>query len=112
MEREELETLLKPFASEHCIKRGLDKIKILDKEVVEGYGFYTVQGIEDGKAPHAVKIFPDGTTYCSDEAFRFHHMSEKKRLCSHLVMVIADMDKSGVNVREILKKLAFGGTSG
>ena len=108
MEEEELKALLKPFASEHCIKRGLSKVKILDKEIVEGYGFYTVQAEEEGSSTHAVKVFPDGTVYCSDEGFRFHHMAQNKKLCSHLVKVLQDMDNSGVNIKEILRKLAFG----
>jgi hypothetical protein len=111
LEEEELKALLKPFASEHCIKRGLSSIKILDKELVEGYGFYTVQGIEEGSSAHAVKVFPDGTIYCSDQGFRFHHMAQNKKLCSHLVKAIADMNSSGVDVREIMRKLAFGSGS-
>ena len=104
----ELEILLAPFASKHCIERGLNKIQILDKDIVEGYGFYTVKGTEEGSTPHATKIFPDGTIYCSCEGTRFNSLIAKKKLCSHLVASIADMYRSGVDIKEILKQLAFG----
>jgi hypothetical protein len=104
---EELANLLRPIASERCIKRGLEKVKVLDQEIINGKGFFTVQADTEGSRPHATKIFPDGTFYCSDEAFKWQHMFEKGRLCSHLVASIKAMKDSGIDVKPIVKNMLF-----
>jgi hypothetical protein len=101
---EGLHEALKLVASEHCIKKGMN-LTILDREIVDGHGFYTFQG---SKAPRATKVFPNGTIYCSCDGFRFHHMAEKKQLCSHLVGSMVDMANHGVDVPQIISKMIMG----
>ena len=101
--REDVLSLLKTAASNHCIKRGLNEIQILDSDVTNGNGFYTLKG----KTTHAAKILSDGTIYCSCEGARFHKMMERGHLCSHLVAALVDMSNRGIDIKSILSKVLF-----